>query len=51
MVQPRQKTVWRLLRKLEIPSDPAIPPLDIYLEKTIVEKNMCTAVFLAALLH
>ena len=34
MVQPLWKTVWRFLKKLkiELPYDPAIPPLDIYLK-------------------
>ena len=32
------ETVWRLLKKLKIeePYDPAIPPLGIYPEKTII---------------
>ena len=35
MVQPLWKTVWRILRKLkiELPYDPAIPLLSIYLKK------------------
>ena len=35
LVQPLQKTGWRVLRKLkrELPYDPAIPLLGIYLEK------------------
>ena len=38
LVQPLQRTVWRFLRKLEteLPCDPAIPLLDIYLEKAII---------------
>ena len=35
MVQPLWRTVWRFLRKLkiELPYDPAIPLLAIYLKK------------------
>ena len=41
-----------LLKKLniELPYDPAIPLLFIYLEKTIIQKNTCTPLFIAALL-
>ena len=53
MVQPLWKTVWRLLRKLniELPFDPAIPLLllGIYPEKTMTCKDTCTPVFIAAL--
>ena len=51
MVQPLWKTVRRFLKKLKIePSeDPAIPLLDIYLEKAIIQKNKCTLMFIAAL--
>ena len=51
LVQTLQKTVWRYLRKLniELPSDPAIPLLGIYLEKTFTEKDTCTPTFMAAL--
>ena len=51
MVQPLWKTVWRFLRKLkiELPFDPAIPLLGIYLEKTTTQKDTCTPVFTAAL--
>ena len=36
LVQPLRKTVWRVLRKrtLELPSDPAMPLLGIYPDKT-----------------
>ena len=30
-------------------NDPAIPLLDIYPEETIIEKDTCTAMFIAAL--
>ena len=45
------RTVWRFLRKLnvELLYDLAIPLLDIYLEKTIIQKYTCTSVFTAAL--
>ena len=38
LVQPLWKTVWRFPKKLkiELPYDPAIPLLGIYLEKTII---------------
>ena len=51
MVQPLWKTEWRFLKKLKIdlPYDPAIPHLGIYLEKTIIHKDTCTPVFIAAL--
>ena len=35
--------------KIELPYDPAIPLLGIYLEKTIIQKDTCTPVFIAAL--
>ena len=43
--------VWRFLKKLGInpPYDPAIPLLGIYPEKTIILKDTCTLVFIAAL--
>ena len=41
LVQPLWKTVWRFLKKLkiEMPYDPAIPFLGIYLEKTLIQKD------------
>ena len=35
--------------KIELPYDPAIPLLGIYPEKTIIQKDTCTAMFIAAL--
>ena len=35
--------------KIELPYDPAIPLLGIYLEKTIIQKDMCTLMFVMAL--
>ena len=51
LVQPLWRTVWRFLKKLktELPYDPAIPLLGIYLEKNIVQKDTCTPVLIAAL--
>ena len=51
MVQPLWKMVWRYLRKLyiELPYDPAIPLLGIYLDKTFLEKDTCTCMFIATL--
>ena len=51
LVQPLWKTVWSFLRKLKIqlPSDPAIPLLGIYPEKTMTQKDTCTPMFTAAL--
>ena len=51
MVQPLLKSVWRFLKKvkIELPSDPAIPLLGIYLEKTVIQKDACTYIFIAAL--
>ena len=49
MVQPLWKTVWRLLKKLkiELPYDPAIPLLGIYPDKTLIQKDTCTPMFIA----
>ena len=51
MIQPLWRTVWRCLKKLkiELPYDPGIPLLGIYPEKTIIPKDTCTPVFIAAL--
>ena len=53
MVQPLWKTVWRFLKKLkiELPYDLAILLLGTYPEKmkTIIQKDTCTPVFIAAL--
>ena len=52
LVQPLWKTVWRFLKKVGIkpPYDPAIPFLGIYPEETKTEKDICTPIFIAALL-
>ena len=51
MVQPLWRTVWCFLKKLkiELPYDPAIPLLGIYLEKNVVRKDTCTPVSIATL--
>ena len=51
MIQPLWRTVWRCLKKLkiELPYDSAIPLLGMYPEKTIVQKESCTKMFIAAL--
>ena len=51
LIQPLWKTVWRFLKKLkiELPYDPAIPLLGICPEKTIIQKETCTTMFIAAL--
>ena len=51
MIQPLWRTVWRFLKKLkiELPYDPAIPLLGIYPEKTVIQKEICTTMFIAAL--
>ena len=48
---PVQRTVWRFLKKLkiELPYDPAMSILGIYLEKNMVQKDTYTPVFIAAL--
>ena len=51
MVQPLWRTVWRLLKKLkiELPYDPAIIQLGVFIEKIIIRKETCAPVFIAAL--
>ena len=46
-----ERTVRRFLKKLkiELPYDPAIPLLGIYLEKNMVRKDTRTPVFISAL--
>ena len=52
LVRPLWKTVWNFLRKLkmELPFDPAIPLLGLYLKnaETPIQKNLCTPMFIAA---
>ena len=51
LIQPLWRTVWRFLIKLkiEVPYDPAVPLLGIYLEKAIIQKDTYTPMFIAAL--
>ena len=51
LVQPLWRTVCKFLKKLkiELSYDPAIPLLDIYLGKNMIQKDTCTPVFIAAL--
>ena len=51
MIQLPWKTVWRFLKELgiKLPHDPTIPLLGIYPEETIIEKVICTPVFIAEL--
>ena len=51
MIQALWRTVWSFLKKLkiELPYDPVIPPLGIYPEKTIIQKDTCIPMFTAAL--
>ena len=51
LIQPLWRTVGRFLKnlKIELPYDPAIPLLGIYPEKTIIQKESCTTMFIAAL--
>ena len=51
LVQPLWRTVWKYLRNLyiELPYDPPIPLLGIYPDKTFLEKDTCTRMFIAAL--
>ena len=51
LIQPLWRTVWRFLKKLkmELRYDPAIPLLHIYPEKTIIQKESCTTMFIATL--
>ena len=50
-VQPLWKTVWRYLKilKIDLQYDPAIPLLGIYTEQTLIQKDTCTPMFIAAL--
>ena len=43
--------MWKFLKKLEIelPYDPAIPLLGVYMEETRIERDTCTPMFIVAL--
>ena len=51
LIQPLWRTVWRFLKilKIELPYDPAIPLLGVYPEETIIQRDTCTPMFIAAL--
>ena len=51
LVQPLWRIVWRFLKnlKIDLPYDPAIPLLVIYLERTILQKDTCNPKFIAAI--
>ena len=51
LVQPPWRSVWRYLRNqyIELPQDPAIPLLGLYLDKTFLENDTCTGMFIVAL--
>ena len=51
MVQPPWRIVWRYLRTLyiELSYDLAIPLLGIYPDKTVLKRDTCTHMFIAAL--
>ena len=58
LLQPLWKSVWKFLKilKIELPYDPAIPLLGIYIytysktkTKTLIRKDTCAPVFLAVL--
>ena len=52
LIQPLWRTVGRFLKKLTIglTYDPAIPLLGIHPEKTIIQNESCTKIFIAALI-
>ena len=51
MTHPLWRTLWRFLIKLkiELPYDPAIPFLGIHLEKIMIQRDICSPLFIAAL--
>ena len=51
MIYPLWRKVWRFLKNLriELPDDPAVPLLGIYLDKIILLKDTCAQMFIAAL--
>ena len=51
LIGPLWRTVWRFFKKLkiELPYDPGIPLLGTYPEKSIVQKESCTTMFIVAL--
>ena len=51
LVQPLWKAIQKFLRNLELPYDPAVPLLEIYLDKSIIQTDTCIPVFIAALVR
>ena len=51
MIQPLWRTVRRFLKKcgIKLPYDPEISLLVIYPEKTVIQKDTCTPMFIEAL--
>ena len=51
MIQPLWRTVWRFLKKLgiKLPYDQTMPGLGTHPEKNIIERDVCTSMFTAAL--
>ena len=51
MIHPPWRSVWKILKKLgiQLQYEPTIPLLGIQSEKTIIEKDTCTLMFIAAL--
>ena len=51
MIQALWRTVWSVLKnlKIELPYDPIIPVLGRYPEKTTIQKESCTTMFIATL--
>ena len=49
-VQPLWRTVWYFLKKLkiELPYDPATPLLGVYPDKTVIQRDTCTPMFIVA---
>ena len=51
-MKPLWKAIWRFLKKrlkIELPYYPTVPHLGIYPEKSLIRKDTCTSVFIAAL--
>ena len=51
LVESLCKTVWKFLKKLKIELlyDPEIPLLGIYPDKTVIQTDTCTPMYIAAL--
>ena len=51
LIESLQRTVWRFLKilKIELPYDPGIKLPCIYPEKTIIQKDTCISMFIAAI--